>query len=588
MDQEESPKVSVIELNSDYRHRRINLRNRTVLLGVAFTMAFLTVIQEPIGWSWIAWFALVPWVIAISGAKRQGRVLLVSYLAGLIYFLVNLHWLIGITPLGYGGLCFYLAWYFVVGAFVVRHTYRKRRWPFTFVLPILWVGQEYLRAIVMMGFPWFFLGHSLHESLRLIQICDVFGVYGVTFLIAMVNGLICDLLLRPLRSGQNKQYLMTAPVLILLTGCLMTGFLWYGHWRIKQGRETITAGEKITLVQEVIPQYVKEQGKSDEEIFSRHYRWSEQALQAEVKPRLIVWPETMVPGMINDEFISLSPLTLTEAGKQMLKACRSYDHRLRQLARKGTALLVGAPALTLDGMGESSNYNSAFLYLPDGKRFPERYDKMHLVPFGEVVPFKKSWPWLYDLLNHMTPYDYDYTLDAGEKATVFEFTSENNRTNRFAVAICYEDVMPRVVRRLAKVENGEKRVDFLLNISNDGWFVRGGKQGQPLTATSELIQHLVMCKFRAVENRIGIARAVNTGISAFIKPDGTLQHTGLAGNLPAAPDKRETVAGFITDRIYNDSRTSIYSRIGDIFAILCAILSGIFIIDGLRLRKMAQ
>ena len=103
------------------------------------------------------------------------------------------------------------------------------------------------------------------------------------------------------------------------------------------------------------------------------------------------------------------------------------------------------------------------------------------------------------------------------------------------------------------------------------------KKGKPIVASTELIQHLALCKFRAVENRVGVARAVNTGISAFIRPDGRVQQRGLAGTLPEDPRAREIKAGFLTDTVYVDSRTTIYNRLGDWFAIACTVLSAVLL-----------
>ena len=161
---------------------------------------------------------------------HQGRLALVNFLAGFLYFLGNLYWLVWVTVPGWLAASFYLAWYYVLCGFLLRGIYLQRRWPFTLVLPLVWVGQEYLRSIVMTGFPWFFLGHSQHENLRLIQICDIFGVYGVTFLVALINGLLCDLLLRPLRQGESQQRkaFLSAGPLFLLTVCCVLGTLLYG------------------------------------------------------------------------------------------------------------------------------------------------------------------------------------------------------------------------------------------------------------------------------------------------------------------------------------------------------------------------
>jgi len=609
-------KSVVIEMPLDYRERRVLLRWRTVLGLTGISVILLTVIHEQcffgsdwlrFGWSWLAWLAMVPWVLATVGARRGGVMALLNYAAGLVYFLGNLYWLAMVTPLGYAGLCVYLAIYFLLCGYILRQIYLHLRWPFTFVLPIIWVGQEYLRAILLTGFPWFFLSHSQHERLWLIQISDTLGAYGVTFLVAMVNGLICDLLLRPLVSKPAQKPKMRrslptphkkpshigpalgAGTLILLTVCCVTGAVLYGQWRYKQGEETITAGPTVAVVQENIPQYVKESGEAEEVIFDKHMDLSKQALQVKEapKPSLIVWPETMTCAYLNDKFLKMDVPGFDLDKFEPLIWSREVNGDLAVLAKQGAAVLVGTPALEMKQFGNElrmdKKWNSAILYLCGGKRFEQRYDKMHLVPFGEVVPFRESWPWLYRLLNSLTPYDYEYTLEAGKEETVFEYQAQHkeadevkDKTWRFAVAICYEDVMPQVPRRLT-VQEDAKRIDFLLNISNDGWFVTGGKD-KPIKPTSELMQHLAICKFRAVENRIGIARAVNTGISAFIRPDGVVQEGKLAGTLPDQVRKRQATAGFLTDTIYLDDRTSFYSCYGDLFAQICAaLLGGLFV-----------
>ncbi len=568
----------------------MSLLGGTILMLVA--MVFLSVIQEPVGWSALAWVALVPWVLAVVRVRRGGWMLAIAYGLGLGYYLGNLSWLAGVTALGYGGLCVYMACFFVLSGFILRRIYQKRGWPFTVVLPVVWVAQEYLRAVVMTGFPWLFLSHSQHESLRLIQISDLFGAYGVTFLIGMVNGLLCDFLLRPLKAVTEQQKKKVGVVtLILATLCLVLGAVVYGGYRLREGAGTMKPGPVIAAIQENIPQYVKEQSGSNEEIFRRHMQLSELALQAGVKPELIVWPETMACSPLNQEFLDLQrqhpsyDMSLYPPWVQS----QAFDKRLRELAGKGAAVLVGTPSWLmkedLDGLAPAGTANSAVLYLAGGQRLGRRYDKMHLVPFGEVVPFKKSWPWMYRLLNSLTPYDYEYSLDAGEEFTVFEYPGAEGHARKFAVAICYEDVTPHMPLALT-VEKGKKRIDFLLNISNDGWFVRGGN-GKPVTATSELLQHLAICKFRAVENRIGIVRSVNTGISGFIRPDGVVQAGGLAGTLPEEPRQRQAVAGYVTDRVYMDRRVSLYSRVGDAFAIICSVFTLLFFLDSLR-KKMRK
>jgi len=567
-------------------------------LGLAlWSIGMLTLSLEPIGWWILAWFALVPWIIASVRAPGERTAAAISYACGLWFFLINLRWLWPVTGAGYIALCFYLALYFLLTGTILRRVDQHHPWPYTLVLPLLWVGQEYLRATVMTGFPWLFLSHTQHNQERLIQISDNFGAYGVTFLVGMTNGLICDLLLRPLKKPAGLKGLWLNPVnAVLLTACAIAAATGYGAYRLHEARTTLTEGPVISVIQEVIPQYVKEEGESTEEIFERHMALSKQAMAASMKPDLIVWPETMANTPLNDEFVELNVSGYDLSRMQSLQMSRRFDQKLRSLAKENVSVLVGCPAVELKDFGDSLkpvwSSNSAILYLPGGEKFLHRYDKMHLVPFGEVVPFKKSIPWLHRILNHLTPYDYDYTLDAGENPTVFQsqtVASQNQSSHapsqyRFAVAICYEDVMPWVPRSLAKTENGRKRVDFLLNISNDGWFGTGGRS-EPLRPSPELLQHLAICKFRAVENRVGIVRAVNTGISGFIRPDGTVQGDGLSGTLPEKPRDRQIVSGYLTDRAWLDSRVSVYSQIGDVFAKLCTAGFFILLLEGFAVRR---
>ena len=277
---------------------------RTGVILSAMTMVLLTAIQEPVGWSGWAWVALTPWVVAAVRARHGGRAAWVSFSAGVCYYLWNLNWLWPVTGMGMLGLCLYLALYFPLCGYVLRRVYLYRRWPFTLVLPVVWVGQEYLRAVVMTGFAWFFMGHSQHEHEELIQICDLFGVYGLTFLIAMVNGLFCDLLLRPLtrqpRRGGVRQF-WTLRLAVITLGCLAAAWM-YGRNRFREGQETMSRGPLVAVVQDRVPQYVKMENESALDIFDRHMRLSEEALEAEVKPLLVVWPETMA-GTLNKQFL---------------------------------------------------------------------------------------------------------------------------------------------------------------------------------------------------------------------------------------------------------------------------------------------
>ena len=142
--------------------------------------------------SLLTFVCLAPWVVMVGASPQAPRVYLYSYLMGLGFFLLNVRWLYAATGWGYLALCVYLAAYFPLVAIALRHVVRRRRWSLAVCLPVIWTGCEMLRAVVISGFPWFFLSHSFHGLLPMIQISDLVGAYGVTFVAAAVNGSIAD------------------------------------------------------------------------------------------------------------------------------------------------------------------------------------------------------------------------------------------------------------------------------------------------------------------------------------------------------------------------------------------------------------
>ena len=571
------------------------------------TMIMLWCSQEPLGWSFLSWFALVPWVIATVRCEKYLKAAGINLVCATIYFIASLFWLSGITGPGLIALCIYLGLYFVICGFILRRLYvARQRWSFTLCLPIIWVGQEYLRGTLMTGFPWLFVSHTLIDY-KLAQIAELTGAYGVSYLAAMVNGLICDGLLRPLvtinpRTGQKR----SAGLYRLLLVCIViSGAHFFGVFRLNTVSQSCQPGPVVTVIQDTIPQFVKDSSASVDEIFDNHIKLSEEAVKDEFKESLIVWPETVVLRYINQEFLALADDAelFIEGFRDDLDESLDFDTRLSKLADSSdAALLVGTPGLVIRLSEDKAELtrekmtNSAIMYNSDGKRFSQRYDKMHRVPFGEYVPFKETIPWLNKLLLNLTPYDYDYSIAAGTKPVRFSFDQSIKDTDEektevknygFAVAICYEDVIPETAKVLSNFEG----VDFLVNISNDGWYVKAeqakdGTGGYTCKPTSELMQHWAISRYRAIENRIGIARSVNCGVSGFIKPDGSVQ-TDSKGTLAANPRERRCQVGYLTDNvwIYDGSQT-VYAKIGDAFAKVCTILMGILFIMTLRRTKM--
>jgi apolipoprotein N-acyltransferase len=534
----------------------------------------LTVIQPPFGLAPLAWVALVPFVLACSPSVSFVGLAVIAYVISLFYWLGNLYWLAPVTASGWLAFCLYTALLWPLLVYGIRFC-RAKKLPLFLCVPVLFVGAERLQGLFLGGFFWRHLSHSQYANITLIQIADIFGAAGISFLIAMVNGLIAGL---ALAAGRKKLLSLTnlLKVIAVCSAVLIT--FAYGRWRIGQSGKFICDGPLVAAVQSNVPQSVKQSFQAEETIFDDLLAESTDCLRSGAE--LLVWPETMVQANLDPQVLKVADASYEG---------HDFDRLLREHARDNAWLLVGAyggrPQIFEDGTVRlAAKYNSAFLYTPAGTQSHSRYDKIHLVPFGEFVPFKKSCPLLYNLLLKFTPYDYDYSLDYGSQYTVFEVGSLQ-RPYRFGVMICYEDAVPALARRLALDDSGTKNVDWLVNISNDGWFVRF--DGHKFFPSTELAQHTAVCVFRAVENRLAVLRSVNTGISCIIDTVGRTRNGFLAGTLPAAAMSRTGCSGWFADRMPLDRRFTFFSKYGQWLDFFCAIcLIFLIIIPHIRLKGL--
>jgi apolipoprotein N-acyltransferase len=372
------------------------------------------------------------------------------------------------------------------------------------------------------------------------------------------------------------------PVLlrVLLVCAALLGAIGYGKWRINQADKFITMGPMVGAVQTNVPQSVKQSFAAEEQILDGLI--NQNRLCAAGGTRLIVWPETMVQAILEPQILRLLDDSLQY---------KLFDKAIREQASKGSYILVGAyggnPRIENGfDIRMAQKYNAAFLYKPDGSQAGEKYYKIHLVPFGEILPFENV-ALIHNLLLKMTPYDFDYTLDPGSDYTVFEIkATDTNDTYRFSVMICYEDAVPVMARRFALDEKGNKRIDWLVNISNDGWFVRFDN-GRVLPA-SELAQHTAVCAFRAVENRLAVVRGVNTGISCLIDTLGRIKDGYKAGNLPQNAFDRRGVAGWFADTVPIDSRITFFSRYGQWLDLSCQLCLAFIIITQVVEKRLLK
>jgi apolipoprotein N-acyltransferase len=380
-------------------------------------------------------------------------------------------------------------------------------------MPLLWVALEYIRTYILTGFPWALLGHSQYLRLQLIQITDLFGAYGVSFLIVLsTTAFFLELTLITKQNWRNKpisRRLPTAAAIILALGFLLTWV--YGTWRINTIDHLIATSPtaRIAVIQGNIDQAVKWNPAFQAATIKTHNRLS---LLAKLEnPDLIVWPESATPFYL---FYNKEPT----------------QEVLEGIQKTNTDFLIGSPSFE----GKEADiryYNSAYLISPGSKTI-SKYDKAHLVPYGEYVPFKRWLPFLGKVVAQVG----DFRPGKAGKTIPW-------KKDALGVQICYEIIFPRLSRAMVKND-----AVLLINITNDAWF---GKTSGPY-------QHFSMTVLRAVENRRALARAANTGISGFIDPVGRI--------LTSTPLLQEAA---VTQTVPLIHKKTFYTRFGDIFALGC-------------------
>ncbi len=565
----------------------------SLVVPLAASAVLLSVIQAPVDWSFLAWAAMGPFALACRPEVRPRTLALVAWLVGTIYWLANICWIAPITIAGWLAMGVYLALLWPLLALAIRFC---RAWniPMALALPILVVGAERLQGFPLGGFFWRLLGHSQYANLPLIQIADLFGVAGVSFVVAAVNGVLVDWIAwrtAGLWQPQSRR-LWGWPVpgaipklrlrlpLIASVAIMVVATWLYGHWRIRQTAEVITDGPLVAALQSNVPQSVKISHAASDELFAELLEMSRAAAAAGAE--LIAWPETMVQAYLQPELWRY----FEDPNED-----RAFHEALIAHAKDTAYLLVGAYGgeIMKDPQDKLyvGQYNAAYLYRPDGTKDPNRYDKIHLVLFGEYIPFRRSFNWLYQQLKRFAPeeYNYDYSLERGTHYTVYEMTTPirgaepnaapqtSESTYHFGTIICYEDAIPYVARNFALDKKGRKRIDWLVNISNDGWFVRFLDEPPRVIPSAELPQHAAICVFRAVENRLPVLRSVNTGISCLIDSSGRIRSAPIASSegLPPQAMQRTGLSGWFLEKMPIDSRVTFYSRRGQWLDTGCAV-----------------
>jgi len=474
------------------------------------------------GWDLLAWFALAPLLYSIKDQEAWAGFRL-GFVAGLVHYCTLLYWLVPVMRT-YGYLPLYLslsvlflfaavlALFMAVFAAVltVLGTTPLRA---LVAMPVLWVALEYLRSFIFSGFPWELLGYSQFQRLQLIQISDILGVYGLSALIVLCNAAILfaglSLAKKKWQTGEVNNRLAAGAIIAAGTALMLTWV--YGQQRLDTIDKLIAEAPKATIavVQGNIDQSIKWDSAFQMQTIARYNRLSRTAMKK--KPDLIVWPESATPFYL------------------------MYDRKPSELVfkgieRAGTDYLIGSPSFERRG-GQVQYFNSAYLIRPRQKAII-KYDKTHLVPYGEYVPLRKWLPFLGKIVAQVG----DFV--PGQKGRTLPWGHW-----RLGVQICYEIIFPGLSRAMVRNDAA-----LLVNITNDAWF----------GTTSGPYQHFSMTVFRTVENRRALARAANTGISGFIDPAGRI--------LAASPLLQEAV---ITRSLPLMKEKSFYTRFGDLLAMGC-------------------
>jgi apolipoprotein N-acyltransferase len=564
---------------------------RRVWIAAGVSGLLLWASFPPLNWGPLGWLALVPLLLLVRPQQRPPRAVTATFATAFVSQIFILQWLRYGDPSMYLAMiacAFYFALYFPAFLLLCRGAVHRLRVPLVLAAPTIWVGLEYLRAYLFTGASWYYIGHTQYRWLELIQISDLVGAYGVSFVVMSASAALANVvpigwlsrssdgaasqesiaeetgtLVAPPRHPRSRGTLGVAYALSLVIACLVYGY-------VRRGQAEFREGPRIALIQGNFTSAVKHDPSEASSIFNRHYMLTGAAVK--FQPDLIIWPETMYrdplflasPNLSDADLLRTAPRIPPYAWKQS-----QVPERLHELSlMAGAGMIFGIDTLVADG-GDLQHFNSAVLSTPNDTSL-RRYDKIHRMIFGEYLPLKDWLPFL----KAFVPYGAGFGLDAGDRAVAFDY-----KQWRLAPSICFEDTVPHLMRTLvSKLEApdaGSKSVDCLVNVTNDGWF--HGSAG--------LDQHLITASFRCVELRKPMVRAANTGISAVIDGDGLVIEPDvyIDGDSKGRTSMRDPKTGrwhrqlnsVLVDSIPLDNRTSFYLRHGDWFAGSCGILTAL-------------
>lgn len=566
-----------------------------VACGLTTVLVFASF--HPLDLGFLAWIALVPWLFFALRESRLAAIVM-SYGTTFLYHLLGLSWIGLVTGPGWVATTFLEGFYSVGVVLAVRWMRRRTSLPVSVLLPPLWVMGEHHRGahLLFIKFPWLLLGQTQHARSWLTQIADVTSVYGLSFLVVLVNAFLVDVLLYLDAKNQAKKDLddhdrrHLAKLAIYPAAALLVATI-YGAIRSSQVQSSVIDGPRLLAVQCDVPQSVKESMDPEHdpmrELAEENFaltRTSLAAIQNNAQlPDAILWSETVWLYPFNSEYpdwrhfdelwtdwwnMKLPPVNGRPAGDVL----RAESMQLFQIPEQYHAdLILGVydrPSFETiyerqRGKDVELTYrNRVYQIAPEGTpRVREHYDKINLVPASEGIPYRGTW--FYNLIKKFVPPNFQ-TLEPGDGIHVMALTKPPHW--KLSCDICFEISFPELIR-----EGTSNGADILFCPSNDGWFHTPDD-----IASAEIPLALDHACFRAIENRRGVVRIVNRGITCFIDPLGRVVDAVEGkkrlrdGTLVAS---QVHVEGAILNTVPTTRLMSFYVRFGDVFAWLCWVAS---------------
>ena len=484
----------------------------SILSGALLILSF-----PKYGWGFVAWFAFIPLLFALYRTTSIRQAMLLGFSTGVVGYTGIMYWIVYVV-VNYGYLPVYLGIIIMlllacylsiyIALFAVGIVYFKKKIPLYLIAPVLWICLEYCKSQLLTGFPWENLGYSQYLNLYLIQFADVLGVFGLSFLIILVNVSLFEIVTK----RSKREYIIAAAVSLTLVSVYI-----YGIFRLnnidKLLQNESAPSMEVSLIQGNIDQSIKWNQNFQKETLNIYEDMTLKNIPA--NGGLIVWPETAVPFNFQDE--------------------NDLRGQIKNISIKTKSNFIFGSLSYSRRSHHVDFYNSAYLLSPEGE-VKGRYDKVHLVPYGEYVPLRNVFPFIKGL-----------TAGIGDFSTGDGYFPLSTADRKIGVLICYEGILPYAARMYKK-----ESAEILVNITNDAWF----------GSTSAPYQHLSMVIFRVVETRLYLVRAANTGISAIVDP---------RGQVVAKTDifQKDTLKG----KVKFLNIPTFYTEYGDILVVACFMLS---------------